>query len=219
MNFLALCKRLAQEAGVAGGADAITTVAGVTGEARRIVDWCAGAWSEIQGQRHWTFRWEQPTLTLLAGESTIAAAIPESDYMRGGTWLLQPASAADTWLTFLPWGEFSQVYRRLNTDDNLTCWTVRPDNTLAFNARVTADASILVERFKAPVQLVNDDDAPAIPAHLHMMIVWRALVLYANFDEAGVQRQTAVDEYTALHSQLCNRYLPSIELGGPMIEE
>lgn len=219
MNLLAICRRLAQEAGIAGGASAITTVANVSGEVRRVVDWAVSAWSEIQGQRRWTFMWEQPTLTLTAGTSTIAATVPESRYVRDSAWLLQPASTADQWLTFMPWPEFSTVYRRLNNDDNVTCWSVRPDGTLAFNAKVTADTNVLLERYGNPVVLSADTDTPAAPEHLHMTIVWRALVLYANFDEAGVQRQTAVDEYNTLHSQMCNQCLPSLELGAPMLEE
>lgn len=219
MTLLEIVKRLAQEAGIAGGATAITTVANATGEVRRVVDWAVSAWSEIQGQRRWNFLWEQPTLTLLAGTSTIAGTVPEPRYVRESGWLLKPASSADQWLTFMPWGEFSNVYRRLNTDDNVTCWTVRPDGVIAFNARVTADTDVLLERYRNPVVLATDTDTPAAPEHLHMIVVWRALVLYANFDEAGVQRQTAVEEYRALHAQMCSQCLPSLELGAPMIEE
>ena len=50
MTFLELCRRLAREVDASGSGPSAVT--GQTGENRRIVDWVASAWQDIQLQRN-----------------------------------------------------------------------------------------------------------------------------------------------------------------------
>jgi hypothetical protein len=216
VNYLQLCQRLARECGVNGTGPA--AVAGQTGELARIVNWVQDAWLDIQGDKKWKFQWESPTLTITAGNSSIAGTIPEDRYDQNAAYL-DDGSARGRLLDFFPWDEFRHEYRVLNNDDNVTAWTIKPDGTIAFNALVTVNTDVAVERFALPVTLLDDDDIPAAPEDLHMIIVWRAMVKYANFDEAGVQRTTAVDEFNAKQAAMFTRCLPQMRLGGPLGSE
>jgi hypothetical protein len=53
MNYLQLCQRVAQEAGIVGTFP--TTTTGQTGELKRIVDWVAEAYTNLQNETNW--RW------------------------------------------------------------------------------------------------------------------------------------------------------------------
>lgn len=71
MNFLALCRRAAQECGVASGqaiATALPTVTGATGSLARIVNWVNDAWGDIQCD-HDDWDWMRSSVLLGGGAS------------------------------------------------------------------------------------------------------------------------------------------------------
>lgn len=219
MTFLELCQRLAVEAGVnnANGTRP-TTVAAQIGELGRIVGWVRDSWDDLQREQNWTFMWERPSLTLLNGTSTIAGSIPPKRYDKDSLWI-DDGSTTGKRLDYVPWDEFRSDWRALNGAGNLTAWTIQPSNTLAFNATANGDTNLTVERYTNPVTMTADDDTPAMPSDLHMLIVWKALVKYANFDEAGVQRRTAIEELNRLHASLCERCLPEWRLGTDLLDQ
>lgn len=219
MNFLQLSQRLAVEAGVpnANGTRP-SAVAGQVGELGRVVGWIGDAWNNTQQKQNWSWMWENPTLNLGALASTIAGSIAPQRYDHETMWL-DDGSTSGRQLDYYPWDEFRLEFRTLNGDDNLTAWTIRPDLTIAFNALASTPKTMTVERYVNPVVLAADADTPAMPADLHMLIVWRALIKYANFDEAGVQRRTAVEEYQSLRQALFERCLPQWRLGPDMLEQ
>jgi hypothetical protein len=218
VNFLQLCQRLAHEAGVNGPGP--TTVVGQNGslELGRIVNWTNDAWLNIQGRRLWSWMWTNAALTLTAGNSTIAGALAPERYDTDSAYYAD-GSATGRWLQYLPWDEFRHDYRVLGTVDGITAWTVRPDNTLVFNAAASVDRTITIERWANPTSMAADTDIPGLPEDLHMLIVWRGLIKYAGFDEAGVQRSVAVEEHNQLWSALVSRCLPQMRLGGPLGDE
>lgn len=193
MNFLQLCQRTAQEAAVNGINP--PTVAGQSAEPKRIVDWVNDALREILGDRNWSFLWEQATIVIPPGASSIATTIAPARWIKDQTYI-PPVAPSNTVkeLTYTRWNYFARQYRTMNQPDNLTAWTVRPDNLFQLNAISTAGVTISAERFKTPTLMVADADVPPMPEHYHMLIVWTALKKYAGYDEAGNQRQIAVDE-------------------------
>ena len=218
MNYLQLCQRLAYEAGV-DGENSVTTTAGQTGELRRVCQWVASAWLDIAGlATHWSFLWENPDLTIPNGTNVIAGTNDASRYDTDGTYF-NDGSTQRRLLEYLPWQAFRATYRQLSSDNNVQVFSVRPDNALVFNAIVTADTLCSVERWANPTALAADADTPPMPEDLHEVIVWRALVKYANFDEARVQRETAIDEMNTRLSALRTRCLPRWELGGALGDE
>ena len=70
---------------------------------------------------------------------------------------------------------------------------------------------------QSAVVLAADGDIPGAPAAFHGIIVWRALMMLAEFDEAVEQRAAAVIKYAALLEDLQRDQLPVISLGGPPI--
>jgi hypothetical protein len=224
VTFLELCQAVASKAGVSGteAADLPSTVANQVGELKRIVDWVRESWREVQGRRKYNFLWEAAQLTLPIGENVIAASIPASRYQTD-TARRTTVTSDGMEIEFIAWEDWSRHYDAayVAAGNAPTAWTIRPDNALVFNGKpslITTGGALAftVERYKLPQALVADGDVPAMPEDLHDLIVYKALVRYANFDEAGVQRQTAVAEIGRLERDLAARCLPQMSLGGPL---
>lgn len=217
MNFLKICQRLAVETGVN---IPMSTVLGQTGELARIVNWVGDAWTEIQGDKLWNWMWEQPTLSLPASASSIATTISEHRWLKHGTYLpLVSSDSGDRFLDYLPWVEFCQVYPRITQQAGLTAWSIAPDNSMRFNAIVTPAAAtdVVVQRYALPTTLTGDADTPGMPTDLHMLIVYEAMVRYADFDEAGSQRTSTVAKLNRMQQNLNDRCLPEFTLGAGLV--
>lgn len=216
MNFKELAQRLAQEAAVNGINPA--TVAGQTGENKRLVDWVNDGLREILGTKLWNFLWEQTDVVVPAGANLVATTIPVSRWDKDQSYIQLPGQP-ERWLEYMVWDEFNANYRTLIADDGATVWSVRPDNAFILNSKVTNATSINVQRWKNPTLMSVDGDIPPLPTDLHMLIVWVALKKYAGYDEAGNQRKVAVDEIKTMTEALRQRCLPEyrLNLSGNML--
>lgn len=214
MNRLELVRRLRQEAGVGAGSAGVgpSSTINQSGEYKRLVDWVDGAWAEIQREHKWDFLWERATVTVPLGQALVAEAIPAMRYVHGSAYIgAKP-------LEYMPWRRFAAAYPdALVTDGEPSAWSIRPDKGFAVNYKPMAATGISVERYKNPVPMMADTDTPAMPEEHHMAIVWKALLLYANFEEAGVTRATTQAEYTRHLSALGLMELPDFEFGDPLL--
>lgn len=210
MNRLQGCQRLRQEAGIAGTGP-VTTINQV-GEAKRVVDWWDAAWSDIQRSRKWSFLWESPSVVITAGTYFTAGTIAADRYQKDATYDIYGSP-----LEYMPWEDFRQAYPVALIAPGLPAfWTIRPDLSFAVNSKPTSNATYTVERYMNPVVLTQDTDTPALPEQHHMAIVYKALMLYANFEEAGITRATAEEEFARHMSQLTALSLPDL-IGAPAL--
>lgn len=209
MNRLQLVQLTRQLAGIPG--TAVTTI-GQVNEAKRVVDWVDSAWTEIQRETNWNWLWEQATVAVTAGNWYVAGTIPASRYERDATY------NGNTRLQYLPWADFREHWpTSWISEGTPTYWTVRPDMAFAVNAKVTVDTDFAVERYKNPTAMTADVDTPSMPSEHHEAIVYKALLLYANFEEAGVTRQTAEAEYRRHLTALRTLQLPEMRPGEPLL--
>jgi hypothetical protein len=84
------------------------------------------------------------------------------------------------------------------------------------NAKPTASFVIDVHRYTNPVAMAADTDTPAMPSEHHMLIVWRALMLYAGFDEAGGLFQHANANYKRMLEAATQYQQPDVQWGGAL---
>ncbi len=226
-TFLELCQDVAREAGVTGTQNTVvpTTVSGQVGELERIVRWVKAAWRDIQGRRHWNWMWENAALTLPLGASSIAGTVPSERYLTGTA--RRPSTTSDGLeLEYIPWDEWQDWYSDayVLAGNSPTVFTVTPANAIQFNGTASVALTppgamdFTVQRYRNPTELRLDADVPGMPADLMDLIVYKALLRYANFDEAGATRQTVVLEIARLERDLIARCLPQIRLGGPMTD-
>lgn len=210
MNRLQLVQRTRVLAGIPG--TAISTLL-QTGEADRVVKWVDDAWTEIQQAHKWGFMWETATVTILAATNATAGTIPAQRYVQDATYI------GTTPINYLPWDTFRNAYPTASVADGTPiAWSIRPDKALVVNAKPTTNTDLAVERYKNPTSMAADGDEPTgLPSEHHMAIVYKALLLYANFEEAGVTRATAEAEFKRHMAALGLYELPGVTFGAPLI--
>lgn len=214
MNRLELVRALRQYAGVGAGStgNGPSTTLNQVGEYKRLVDWIDGAWNEIQQANLWDFMWEAEEVTILATTNVTAGDIPARRYVKDATYY------GSKRLTWMNWDLFRQRYPDpLIVTGEPSAWSIRPDKAFVVNAKPSVNWALSVERYINPVPMADDDDEPALPAEHHMAIVYKALLLYANFEEAGVTRATAQAEYNRHMMALGLNELPEWSFGDPLL--
>lgn len=207
---LQLCQRLRQEAGM--GPSGPATTLNQVGELKRCVDWIDGAWEAIQQDHNWSFLWERATVTIVANTNATAGTIPSARYLKRTTF---NGSAR---MAYRDWDRFDEDYpAHLIVAGTPTVWTIAPDKSFTVNAKPTVNTDLLVQRYKNPVAMAADADEPGLPLEHRMAIVYKALLLYANFEEAGITREAARREFDRHMSALGVHELPDLSFGGPLI--
>ena len=187
MNRIELVRRLVAESGTTNLA--ISSTLDQRGDALNFVNWIDDAWLEIQGLTNWPSLWEDATVTIKAGTSSSIGTLSHKRYVKDS------ARLNGGFLVYQAWDDFRKAYPSVQASDSIGVWTIRPDRSIAVNGIVTADMTFQVERYRMPGGFTGNTDTPALFFEHHMMIVWRALMLYGGFDEAGVAYKRAAAEY------------------------
>lgn len=214
MNFLEICKKVRQKVGVGGTGP--TTVVAQTGALLRIVDCVNEAWREIQAsQTEWKFMQKTGTLALVGGTqsyslATIVAANATYGRLVKGT-IKYPDGARARLVDYDQW-EYD------NTD--IGTETGRPvkltedaDRALLFYPIPDAAYTLRFRFNRAAQVLAADADIPICPEDFHMAIVYRAVLCYANNDEASELFKTYHPEYLTWMTKLESDQLPTLGWG------
>jgi hypothetical protein len=193
--------------GLGGSGPSATT--GQTGEMLQVVNWVDDAWQRIQSSRNWDWLWEASTVTILATTNTTAGSIPASRYIKDGC-----TDSNGVEYAYVPWLQFRREYpTALIAAGAPSVWTIRPDKAFTVNAKPTTNKTFNVERYKNPTAMTADGDTPALPTEHHMLIVWRAVMLYAGHDEANVLYNHAQAEYRKVLSAMGATDSPAVAWG------
>lgn len=224
MNFLALAKRLRQEAGVAGTGP--STVVSQTGELLRLVDWINAAWDNLQRERDdWLWMRSDFTYNLPALQQTFTST--QASITAFGRWWEKTFRCYTTSigvsdeqkLTYTPWAEFRDMYL-LGTRPAATRptrFTEKPDGSIMVGPQNDVAYTIVGEHQVAPTLMAADADTPTgLPSDYHMLLVWDALVLYGTFEPAPEAVVRGTNLGTPIAFRLGRRKTPRIKLGGAL---
>ncbi|WP_271270488.1 phage adaptor protein [Aliamphritea hakodatensis] len=208
MNYLKLCQRLRQECGGSGSGP--TSVAGQRGESQNYVDWISQAWLEIQQERQeWRFMWGKESVSLVAGTRLYAkpdgvkSIVPDSVKINGHI-----ASMVD----------YEAFRTRYDADTPSIPRVIaeQPDGQIIISGTPDAAYTLTFEVNKRPQLLVDDDDIPSIPEEFHMAIVYRAMIDYAGFENAGEVYARAQKRLSDIMTALADDQLPPMSFAGPI---
>ena len=223
-TFLTLCSDVARESGAVGSAPA--TVLAQTGRQGKVVQWVRQAWEQIQADNpYWNFlRAEfQGTLTINdmsyapadLGITDFAAWVVDTDAYDPVTIYASGDQANEATLQFLPYQSWRTAYNRgAPVAMKPVYWSIAPDQS--FNVGPKPDAAYIVrgEYQRSPQTLAVDGDVPTMPARFHDAIVWRAIMMLAEHDEAPVAYSVALRKYGAILLNMERDLLPAIDLSG-----
>lgn len=192
MNFLQLVNRTRSECGISG--DDLVTVEGQFGEMARLVRWVSTAYTEIQNLQPWNWLWQPFDQVLTIGQSTYAPVAdwgiqpldwrPSRFYIRENG---QPRGQRRR-MVCREWAEFDSMHPDPQPGMPLEL-SIKPSRQVAFSS--APDALYIFEgEFRyTPEVLTENTDTPAMPEQYHMAVVWKAVQLYAQYEEAAALYQ------------------------------
>ena len=214
MTFLELCQRTAREGGVEG---AISSVAAQTGMNRKIVDWVADAWTDLQVMRDWSFMRSEMNGAFTIGTQNyplLAGTFSASDFKDFAMNALYATDANGKYiLPLAEYGEFrKQTLGQTVGDQRPTLATVGPGYVLQLNARPTVATTVQADYYKRGTLLLADEDTPAMNRDWHMAIVYKALRDYAEHEESPEIQRRARRKFMGIFNEMCQVELPDFTM-------
>lgn len=226
MTYLELCQELVREAGISGS---MSTVIGQSGEMGRAANWIRKAYRLIQNKHSdWEFLRRDVLAAAAAGKATYlpteagvaAAEFGAWRFTSGWRCYSTAAGVADEQkLDFVPYDRFRNAYIYGNTramTGRPTVITEAPDGSLIVWPVPDAGYMLVGEQYRAPATLTADGDVPIFAAQLHDVIVYRAMMLYGEYEGDPSTFQTGQTECARILSEMESRYLPEWENAGAM---
>jgi hypothetical protein len=208
MTFLELCKQFRQSVGASGSGP--VTVMDQSGEYARLVSWIQQAWREIQLSRHWRFEWAEASVGTLVG---FRECQPPSDLSVWDAFTLKIDGKA---LHVLSWSDFRQHYQEDAGADYPSFIAQKPDGTLILDAAPRQDGLITFEYWRTPQVLVESSDVPRLPERYHMVIVYRAMLFYALYENAPEVLQAARSGEARILNEMVEQELPKVTNPEPL---
>lgn len=207
MTFLELVQELHRESGASGRAP--TTVANLVGEGNRLVGWIRSADIYIQSLwENWKFlRQEYNEVTAIG--STALPVAQTAKWWDEATFKIK--YAGETSFNPIEVVEYDEIKSEVRSTDNEIPSRIilMPDNSLELEAPADAVHTIKADFYRTPVELAVDADISIIPATYHRAILGRALILYANYENADEQKNQGQEIYTEQLARLENNQLPN----------
>lgn len=217
MNFLELCKRLRQEASVSGvGPQAVTDQ---SGEMQRLVNWVQAAYAEILGRRSdWSFLWREFSAAVTAADPSADLIDLPSDFGQ-----LAQDSRGNLAVRFDGADLVPVDFRDYNSADYQGSGTpfdfvVLPYDPVAQARRLrlapypAADGTLALSYYaNSSHALSGNTDQPWVPPEHRMTIVWRALMMYANYESATELLQQASTNFGEAMAQMEADCLPDAQ--------
>lgn len=229
MNYLQLAQRLAVECGVTGS---ISTVVGQTGMYAKLINWVNDAWLEIQGMHdNWNWMREPFAFNTVANTgnydpnsiTNTVTGSPMTDlrYWWPDTFRCQKVSIGvqdEQWLVEWEYQVFRNTYRfNVQVPGRPVVFAIMPNDKKVMLGQIPDDVYQISGEYQVlPTSLVADTDVPAIPTHLHLAIVYKAMQFYGLYEAAPEVLSKGNTEFSRLMNQLEREQLPGLWLGNPL---
>jgi hypothetical protein len=233
MTYLELVQQAAFESGTFPSLSSVTTVTGQTGRKAQFVDAVKQAWINIQASRNdWFWLRDDFTSAAILDPTSEFSASDLGVSTRFSRWLFDMRPGEDSgWslyltatgvsdeqpLRFMPYNQFRLQFLRGSQTANRPAWfTINPERKVVLGPAPDADYTIRGERMKSAQALSANSDEPECPADYHMAIVWDALVMMTEKDEAIVQDPAWRARRKEWRDRLAYDQAPRLTMGGPL---
>lgn len=236
MTFLELTRRLARECGITGELNVPASVVNQKGELGNCVNWGAEAYNDLQRRHFWRWLRRRFTFQTVASDDTYAfgdvndtvLAQPIDRFrawrladlrMPPKIYLTSAGVASQRDLIAVPYDWFMYQYKRgvnQTRDGYPVHVTVDPQDNLLLGPVPNAIYTVDGEYHRGAQALVTDLHEPEMPADLHMLIVWKAMIDYGYTMVAAEAIQRANKNERKLVRQLEKTQLETIRSRGPM---
>lgn len=224
-TFLELVNDVARESGTISQSQELATVVGAQGRLRKIVNWTRQAWEMIQRSRtDWTFQRLQHEGTLTIGQTAYSGNDLGAPSFKQWLRNLEPlpqftlydpdlGRADEARLYPLMFPEWAQRWDIGVHEQQRPGWyAIGPDNLLRVAGPPDKPYKLRFWYRRGIQSLTADDDVPIIDEDLHQVIVWRALILLGEDDEAAMEITTSASDFREAFNAMVLQYTPPISL-------
>lgn len=229
VDFVTLCRRVAQESGTINNGGVLPlTVTSQGGRLAKVVGWTQQAWVDIQNDRR-DWRWMKAEF-----DNTLLASTPRYTPLSLGitgrfrAWAedqrgYQPLSLYDPDLGLSDEGAMRQISweswrhnygRGAQTEGKPGFYAISPRNELCFGSVPDRVYAVRGEYWRSAQFLTVDADTPEMPEQYHMAIVWKAVMLLHQHDEGVPNANMAAMNLDLAVRQLVADQTPEITAGG-----
>lgn len=229
MNYLQLVQRLAVECGVVG---TISSVVGQTGMYAKLVNWTDAAWVEIQGMHdNWNWMREPFAFNTVANtgdynpnsitNTVTGQQMTDLRYWWKDTFRCQRVSIGvqdEQWLVEWEYQVFRNTYRfNVQMPGRPVVFAIRPNEKEVLLGQVPDDIYQISGEYQVlPSSMAVNTDTPAMPTHLHLAIVYKAMQSYGLYEAAPEVLSRGTTEFSRLMNQLEREQLPELYLTNPL---
>lgn len=229
-TLLDLVRRLALECGVSKDpVGEITTIINATEDIGRLVGWIITAWRDIQDlEPNWKFMRRSCSFLTLADHPSytpLECGITANTFGRWDldsfrTYLTAAGQNGELHLTRMgydAWRDTYQfgAYRTVRQQPYRV--TEFPDLSLGLGPLAPVGYTIIGDYYASPKDLAADNEVPALPdRHNLMIIVFKAMREYGQFEGAPEVYDRGEREYKKLLARLRMYELPPLCLGGSL---
>lgn len=211
MDFLELCKRVRQDSGVSGEGPA-TTIS-QTGILARIVKWTEKAHNEVQKSHpDWTFLRRSKSTVLVANERAYTPEMLSLEPLSNVKSVFIDGEKINV-VDYDYWLENLSDYRASEKHSKPNSVTVNDIGYLEFHPTPDQAYTLDIVYQREPSKLTENTDSPLFNSEYHEVIVSRALMFYADYEEDMYRYQRASFEYELWLSRMADKYLPQINMG------
>lgn len=236
MNFLEIVQRLHSETQSGTGSRPSTTL-NQSGDHRRLVDWAASAYKDIQ-QRHPNWRWLRSEFSLNTVANTDRYAfgdctdvelttaidrwrawwpLDERGFHNVRIYLQSGGIAGQGYLPFVPWAYFRTLYRTGAQNASMPAHiTIDPQGRWVLGPKPDAVYVVSGEYQKGNQILAADDDEPEFPVDYHELVFYWAMEKYGASKVSVENFNRAQLEGGRLMRSLELNQLPDMLLAGPL---
>ncbi len=226
MNFLQLAKRLCRECGVSS--DNMTTVVGQSGEALRMIEWANAAYLDILGaHQDWGFLRTSTSFTTVAAQASYTPA--QAGTTNFGKWICDsfrnyPTATGTSAEIEMDEIEYEVWRARYQFGSSRTSYSqpsefcITPAKAIGLGPVPPAGYTVTADYFTCPVEMtVADASTHVIPTHYELIIIYRAMMMYGEFESAPEVFSKGEREYKRLMRRMEADYLPEFGMSGPLV--
>jgi hypothetical protein len=226
-TFVQLCQDVARESGTVSGV-VPQTVTGQTGRLAKFVYWTREAWVRIQNlHTGWHFLRKTFSADTIVGQGVYTPASwsindhagwivdnYENGYFPTTIYEKAVGVSDEGPILHIDWEMWRTRYGRgSQTNNRPTEYAVSPAQELVFGAIPDKIYTVRGEYIRSPQVLAANGDTPIMPARFHQIVVWRALLLLQENDEAELRIAAARVNYDELLYDLLRDQLPRVRIG------
>ena len=202
MNYLTICQTFARKVGIPTSGF-LTAVNPTSAELTRVVGWVDEAWNEIQTLRD-DWHWMRESTSWVTSSGGYSYALGTGAGTVGitadtfGKWCTNDGvfrnyptasgNASEIMMDFEPdYDTWRNLYLLSGTRSTRTrphTYAIAPDKSILLGPVPDSGYTVTADYFSAPTAMTQDNEIPAIPARYHYLLIYRAMMLYGEFESA-----------------------------------